>query len=246
MELDILESIETTVVAKLFSCIHTTRLDLQPKLLHILHSVILASSTIPHAYHGKSKADAAIAVAALESSTLTVSQTDEKTGKKLPSGSNPLLTQTLIDGISEASNRSILQHWLDFILTTLPQFSHSLQYLCYPLSSTITGLLRDALNDVERVEVKGTADNVDQAYMMSDSEFVMLLHALERLVLQSILKGESVTGEIVDEVVPLSAVEKEHTGLLGFVSNVLSPDGISLSNDSLSVSIRLIDPFNID
>lgn len=236
MELDTLESIETAVVAKLFSCVHTSRLDLQPKLLHILHSVILASSTIPHAYHGKSKADAAIAVAALESSTLTASQTDEKTGKKLLSGSNPLLAQTLIDGVSEASNRPILQHWLDFILTTLPQFSQSLQYLCYPLSGTITRLLRDALNGVERVEVKGSSDDMDQAFIMSDSEFVMLLHALERLVLQGISKGETVTGEVVDEAIPLSAVEKEHTGILGFVSNVLSPDGVSSSNDSLSVS----------
>jgi hypothetical protein len=239
MDLQALENVETVVVAKIFSLIHTSRLDLQPKLLHILHSVILATSTIPQARQGKSKADAALAVAALEPSGSAASNIiDESATKKLSSSSlNPLLAQTLIDGISELSNRPILQHWLDFILTTVPQFSHSLQHLSYPLSECICRQLNSSLDLMEEVLLKGFSVRLDSAPIMTDSEFVMLLHGLERLVLQGLSKGEIASNENPDEALPMTATEKESTGLLGLVSNVFTPDGsTSFPIDSLSVS----------
>jgi len=241
MGLQALESIENIVVAKIFSSIHTGRLDLQPKLLHILHSVILATSTIPQARQGKSKADAALAVAALEPSGSVASNViDEGVTRKLPSSSiDPLLTQTLIHGISEISNRPILQHWLDFILTTVPQFSQSLQQLSYPLSECICRQLNSSLGLMEEVLLKGFSVRPDSAPIMTDSEFVMLLHALERLVLQGLSKGETSYNENPDDALPTTATEKESTGLLGLVSNVFTPDGSgSFPIDSLSVSLR--------
>jgi hypothetical protein len=239
MNLQALEDIENVVVAKIFSSIHTGRLDLQPKLLHILHSVILATSTIPQARQGKSKADAALAVAALEPSGSAASNIiDESTSKKLPSSSlNPLLAQALIDGISEIGNRPILQHWLDFILTTVPQFSHSLQHLSYPLSECICRQLNNSLDSMEEVLLKGFSVRPDSAPIMTDSEFVMLLHGLERLVLQGLSKGEVPSTENIDDAMPVTATEKESSGLLGLVSNVFTPDGsTSFPIDSLSVS----------
>jgi hypothetical protein len=240
MDLESLENIEAAIVAKTFAAVHTARLDIQPKLLHILHSVILATSTIPGARQGRSKADAALAVAALDPSGSTSSNTlvDNNATKQLPSSSlNPLLAQTLIDGISEVSNRPILQHWLDFILTTVPQFSHSLQHLSYPLSERLCRQLSGAIADVDHVAIKGFEGQLESTPIMTDSEFVMLLHGLERLVLQGLSKNEILSGEIMDESTPLTATEKESTGLLGLVSNVFSPDGTtSFPSDSLSVS----------
>lgn len=237
MNLLALESIETIVIAKMFSFIHMGRLDLQPKLLHILHSVILATSTIPGARQGKSKADAALAVAALEPSGSASSNIIEDTNsKKLPNSSvSPLLAQTLIDGISEITNRPILQHWLDFILTTVPQFSQSLQNLSYPLSECICRQLNNSLDSMEEVLLKGFSVRPDSAPIVTDAEFVMLLHGLERLVLQGLSKGELLTNENYDETLPMTATERESTGLLGLVSNVFTPDGsTSFSIESLS------------
>ncbi len=39
---------------------------------------------------------------------------------------NPLLIQTLVDGMSTRSNRPVLQHWLDFVLMAVPPISTSL------------------------------------------------------------------------------------------------------------------------
>jgi hypothetical protein len=239
MDFDTLENIETGIVAKCFAAIHTNRLDIQPKLLHILHSVILAISTIPSARQGKSKVDAALALAALESSGTIGSTSGEETSTKklVISSLNPLLTQTLLDGISEVNNRPILQHWLDFILTTIPQFSQSMQQLSYPLSDCICKQLNGALLTLERVTNKMPLSN-DKEIVMSDSEFVMLLHALERLVLQGLSKGDTSSGEVtLEETAPLTATEKEPGGLLGLVSNVFTPDGSqSFTAENLTVN----------
>lgn len=249
MDLVSLENIETAVVAKTFATIHTGRLDIQPKLLHILHSVILATSTIPGARHGRSKADAALAVAALDPSGSTGSNlvVDEGATKQLPSSNlNPLLAQTLIDGISEVSNRPILQHWLDFILTTVPQFSLSLQHLSYPISERICRQLNSALSEVDRVAIKGFDGQGQTTPLMTDSEFVMLLHGLERLVLQGLSKNDILSGEIFDEGITSATAEKESSGLLGLVSNVFSPDGTtSFPSDSLSVSYHLLTYYRV-
>lgn len=238
MDAESLEAIERIVVAKTFATIHIKRLDLQPKLLHILHSVILASSTIPGARQGKSKVDATLAIAALDPSGSSQSNiVDEVASKKLPTTNiDPLLTQTLIDGISEPSNRPILQHWLDFVLTTIPQFSQSLHHLTYPLIERICQQLADALEEVDKVASEGFRGRRDVSPIMTDAEFVMLLHALERLVLQGLSKNDSLPGEVFDEQAPTTTMDKESTGLLGLVSNVFSPDGSSVfSGDNLSV-----------
>ncbi|KAG9047301.1 hypothetical protein FS842_000675 [Serendipita sp. 407] len=237
MNIEVLESIESVVVAKAFASIHTGRLDLQPKLLHILHSVILASSTIPQARQGKSKADATLALAALDPSVTGGSAVlDDTAAKKLPTSTlNPLLGQTLIDGISETTNRPILQHWLDFILTTVPQFSQSLQHLSYPLSECICRQLNLALASLGQVASGEATSDSQTTPIMTDAEFVMLLHALERLVLQGLSKGDMSSTDVADEMMPMTAVDKESSGLLGLVSNVFHVDGGSaFPVDSLS------------
>lgn len=235
MDISTLEHIEGIVVAKAYACIHNGRLDLQPKLLHILHSVILASSTIPGARQGKSKADATLAVAALDLSTSSGSHVlDETAAKKLPTSTlNPLLSQTLTDGISTRTNRPILQHWLDFILTTIPQFSQSLQHLSYPLSECICRQLDEALLLLDAVASSQSENPAGQ--IMTDAEFVMLIHALERLILQGLSKGDMPSTDAFDETMPMSAVDKESSGLLGLMTNVFSADGAqTIPADSLS------------
>jgi hypothetical protein len=58
----------------------------------------------------------------------TIEGASQEKGNKLFSA-NALLVQAVIDGLATPTNRPVLQHWLDFILTTIPQF------LRVPLSS---------------------------------------------------------------------------------------------------------------
>lgn len=93
---------------------------------------------------------------------------------------------------------------------------------------------------MEEVLLKGFSVRPDSAPIVTDAEFVMLLHGLERLVLQGLSKGELLTNENFDETLPMTATERESTGLLGLVSNVFTPDGsTSFSIESLSVSHRI-------
>lgn len=239
-----LDAIETTVITKLYSCIHSGRLDLQTKLLHLLHSVILAASTtidIPqqsrrsrlHPHRRSAELSTHMSVSA---DNLHVTESHRKLGGTL----NPLLAQTLINGISAQTNRPIFQHWIDFILMTIPQFQQSLQHLVFPICECICQQLRAAVADLERIgqgnwKGKGNAEST-----ITDAEFIMFLHALERLVLQGLSKADAIAPEGLEDLPgsseKVSDRAAEGTGLLGYVTNVFATDGSTPNVDgSLSV-----------
>ena len=209
------ESIEATAIGKLYLLIHKGRLDLQNKWLHLLHSVISAS------------------ISKLESTRQAVSgkQDDlvlENTQDKDPDLShryvmNPLLIQTLIDGLSVRSNRPVLQHWLDFVLMAVPQFQPALHAVVGPLNDCLCRQVLFALGDVLRMSSQSHSYVENLVATVTDADFTMLLNGLERLILLSL----AYTSEVdVSEDDP-NALEKsasEVGGLLGYVSNVFSSD----------------------
>ncbi|GBE77521.1 hypothetical protein SCP_0103960 [Sparassis crispa] len=210
-----LQPIEAAVVKKLYFCIHMGRLDLQNKLLHLLHSVISASHGAAEGYKGSKAAH-------------TIRGTDGSISPDLPQSPetvsytiDPLLIQTLVDGISTSNNRPVFQHWLDFILMTVPQFHYTMQTAVGPLNETVCRQLRLALTDVRRASADGPSHG-DVVSYSTDSDFMMLLTAVERLALLSLSNLADAT-QIEEE----STVEKpaqESGGLLGYVSNVFSSD----------------------
>jgi hypothetical protein len=237
-----LDAIETTVITKLYSCIHSGRLDLQTKLLHLLHSVILAASTTTDIPHQSRRSRLHPHRRSAELSTHMSVSADNlhapESQRKLAGTVNPLLAQTLIIGISAQTNRPIFQHWIDFILMTIPQFQQSLQHLVFPICECICQQLRVAVADLERIRQREWKGNVEST--ITDGEFIMFLHALERLVLQGLSKADAVAPESLDDLP--GASEKvsdratEGTGLLGYVTNVFATDGSTASVDgSLSV-----------
>ncbi|KAJ3545543.1 hypothetical protein NM688_g5613 [Phlebia brevispora] len=202
-----LQTAETVIIGKLFTCVHAGRLDVQNKLLHLLHSVISAFRSLSS---GK--------------------QTDA------PGSSyyvNPLLIHTLIDGIAVGTNRPVLQHWLDFILMTIPQFHDMLQPAIIPLSTCVCKQLSAALVEVKKAS-SGDVSVVDVTAFTTDADFVMLLNAVERLVLLSLFQlGDSTQAE---EDGVLDKPAHDGSGILGYVSNVFSADGTSaVAEESSSI-----------
>lgn len=239
-----LDAIETTVITKLYSCIHSGRLDLQTKLLHLLHSIILAASTttdIPqqsrrsrlHPHRRSAELSTHMSISA---DNLHAPEGQRKLGGTV----NPLLAQTLINGISAQTNRPIFQHWIDFILMTIPQFQQSLQHLVFPICECICQQLRIAVADLERIRQRDWKDRGNAESTITDGEFIMFLHALERLVLQGLSKADVIAPEGPEDLPgPSEKVSDrvtEGTGLLGYVTNVFATDGSTANVDgSLSV-----------
>ena len=122
-DVEIIETTESANIKKLSLLVHSERLELQNKLLHLLHSVIsnsaLSMSRQPSRSYGGT---------VQFSGDRPSDRPIEDDAPLFPqySAMNPLLIQCLVDGISVPPNRPILQHWLDFVLMTIPQFPHIL------------------------------------------------------------------------------------------------------------------------
>lgn len=225
-----LQSIESVVVRKLYFCVHTNRLDLQNKLLHLLHSVISASVSNNDARFKTLKqgqvdrpADSGRQAEGLQSSKESYSV-------------NPLLIQSLVDGVSILSNRPVLQHWLDFIMMTVTQFQPILHAATTPLTDMICGQLRMALMDVDQAS-SASNKNADIASFTTDADFTGLITAVERLALLS-LSQTSGLHQVEDES-NLNEKPGEGSGILGYVSNVFSSEaGASPSEEQTTVSTK--------
>jgi len=228
-----LESIETAAIGKLYFSIHMNHLDLQNKWLHLLHSVISASILqLESARRTEIKGEDA----PLESGTVPDNKTND-IAFRYPV--NPLMVQTLVDGIATRQNRPVLQHWLDFILMAVPQFQPALQTVVTPLNDCLCRQTLTALGDVLKMTAQTREYMDDMRTTVTDAELIMLLNALERLILLSLAYTSDVDSSEDDPNVP-EKVNTEASGLLGYVSNVFSSEGGSSHQaDQLTVSNSL-------
>lgn len=211
-----LETVEAVIVTKLYVCVHTNRLDLQNKLLHLLHSVISALTTLgsqlPMTHQPRMEL------------LSEASQTPDADREAAPQSYNinPLLTQTLIDGIGTVSNRPLLQHWLDFVLMTIPQFHQALQPAVEPLIECICRQLRSATNETASARAKIT-DTQDIFSATSDAELIMLLNAIERLLLLNLSRQIEVT-DAEEDPGYADKPTTDSAGIFGYVSTVFGSE----------------------
>ncbi|KAJ8084790.1 hypothetical protein PM082_003567 [Marasmius tenuissimus] len=215
------ESIEPAAIGKLYFFVHSGRLNLQNKLLHLLHSVISASIAFDDRQNKR------VADISVDSGS-----TDTHDAAVRSYSVNPLLVQTLVDGVVLPSNRPILQHWLDFVLMAVPQLQPSLQTVVPPLNDCLCSQLLISLKDVLAMTKNGQDYAPDDSCTATDAEFFMLLNALERLVLLGLtytLEESSVEDENLTLEKPV-----ENTSLLGYVSNVFSSESAQPSGDQLT------------
>ncbi|KAI6031355.1 Dopey, N-terminal-domain-containing protein [Pisolithus microcarpus] len=189
-----LEVLEPVVIGRLYFTVHFRRLDLQTKLLRILHSLISAST-------------AHLAQANVLRSESSGSETGPRTYTM-----NPLLTQTLIDGISLPHNRVMLQHWLDFVLMAIQQFHPTLQGIISPIVDCLCRQLRAFLIDAL------LASQPDSTVF---GEFITLLNAMERLLILG-LTSQAELSQQDEDFPPHEKSATESSGILGLVSNVAS------------------------
>ncbi|EGO05284.1 hypothetical protein SERLA73DRAFT_82881 [Serpula lacrymans var. lacrymans S7.3] len=214
------EIMEAVIIGKLYYSVHLGRLDLQNKLLHILHSLISVSTTI-FLSHPVTRVDLSKQGDGNSEGHSTQDESQEL-GRKTYAV-NPLLVQTLIDGIGIPQNRAVLQHWLDFVLMAIPQFQPALQSIVSPMNDCLCRQLRLALSDVLRVS--STDAKEEDIHIVTDAEFIMLLNALERLVLLGLAYTPDASQQ-EDDVVVQEKPTNETSGILGYVSNVFTTENV--------------------
>lgn len=230
-EIDIIsvEGIEAIVIGKLFICVHTNRLDLQNKLLHLSHSLISAMTT----YETESVALAS-RQRQIEGAAENLSQEGSLEANIRKFSLNPLMIQTLVDGISVPANRPVLQHWLDFILMAVPQFQPALQPVVTPLNDCICRQLLFSLGELHRAAAPNHDQSRDIHSTVTDAEFIMLLNGLERLVLLSLAYTSEVSSA-EDETATVDKGASESSGLLGYVSGVFGSENLQQPEEQLTV-----------
>ncbi|KAH6916730.1 Dopey, N-terminal-domain-containing protein [Coprinopsis sp. MPI-PUGE-AT-0042] len=220
-------ALESIIVKKLYFAVHTESIDLQNKLLHLLHSITsLSMVNIENAR----RAALAAREAQPEGSAFPDQALEELPGYNL----NPLLVQTLIDGISLPSNRPVIQHWLDFVLMAVPQFQPALQAAIVPLNECLCRQLRTTLKQIKSMGDPGQGYHGDMLTLPSELDLIILTNGLERLVLLGLAyTAEESAG---DDDTTMQEKQAESTGLLGYVSTVFSGDGSSSAVPNLSVA----------
>jgi hypothetical protein len=229
-----LKTTETAVVGKLFEAVHIGRLEGQNQLLHALHTIITVSTS------------SSLAAARKKAAAVTSQRMDRRatTGNRLSTSSkeeketsaavdendtlsgnlSPLLMQTIVDGISTQTNRPILQHWIDFIMSTIPQFRGHLRPLLLPLCDAIIAQLRRLILDIH-FSLSALPTDTDLALSTSDAEIVMLISPLEKIVTLTLgqLPAHSTSVRKESSASDVTAGDAS-TGLFGYVSTVWGLD----------------------
>lgn len=219
------------IIEKLCISVHEGRYDLQNKLLHLLHYTFSGLTVTQVSQDNKPGYSKTVDVPEKD---ILASQEAEKSIII-----HPLLLPTLLDGIQKTAGCSILQHWLDFILMTVPQFPRILSYTVVPLSDCICRqlwVIVNTLTDTVRDMVSSVRANV------TDTEVVMLLNTLERLVTLGLTKGNELHIQEKEDEATIEKTNQESSGgsggILGIMTNVFTSDTFANTPEEV-LSVRI-------
>ncbi|GAA5872796.1 hypothetical protein JCM8547_005705, partial [Rhodosporidiobolus lusitaniae] len=200
-----LGSIENALVSRLFVSVHRSELDLQNKLLHVLHSVIFAGSIRPQQTSAAPSGDALLT----------------------PNSHPPDFThdeffvRVLSDAMSQ-DNTAVLHHWIDFLLMTVSQFRHQLRTILLPLTDSLVVRLQVLVKNIE--QTYSSLHVLTTSSSTTDAEYTALTNALERVLLMAVSQGTAASTEDDAKSVDRATSESGTSsgGLLGYMTGVLS------------------------
>lgn len=240
MDPPMVEAVEAVVISKLYLSVHTSQLDVQNKLLHLLHSVLSASSASLERQRMRTSSSRLPLAVDMHDDQPVVLGTSEPS---MTSSLNPLLVHTLVDGIIAVTNRPLLQHWLDFVMMTVSQFPQLMGPTVLPLNGCVCRQLLGALTEVHDIVSKNWDLHRDIVSSVNDAEIIMLLNALERLILFSL--PDAADTVVNDE--GSGSTERggpDSTGLLTYVSHVFTSDNASQLSES-PLTVRYLGTYSL-
>lgn len=222
----LLALIYKTVINKMLYCINHGRLDLQSRLLHLLHATILMGTTTTARKNS-------IPPSSGSSQNLHMSRDnplstfDGSTGSNPTSegenlfrivGSSPLFVKTVFDALSVPTNRPILQHWMDFLMLALPFQTNYFRRVLLPVIQCLCDQILRSRACLVHAYTEQTRTGTGSP-SLTDQDLMIFLTGLERLLTFSL--AEARLGEEVDSVHKQEWSDGQR-GKPGLVANVLS------------------------
>ncbi|GAA5992102.1 hypothetical protein JCM5350_006348 [Sporobolomyces pararoseus] len=217
-----LSSIESALMNRLYRCVHRSELDLQNKLLHVLHSVT-------HANAGQSRRATPSNSKSLEVESLP-SETpaaDEDPSQPPDLTHDEFFVRIITDAVSTQHNNAIIHHWVDFLLMTIPLYRHKLHTIILPLIDRFVLRIQSLVTDFKTAY--SSLDSPSTFLTTTEAEHTALVNALERLVLMALAESSTLVGDDESKSSDRGASEGTSNsggggggGLLGYMSNVLS------------------------
>jgi hypothetical protein len=225
---------------RLYRSVHRNELDLQNKLLHVLHSVT-------HANAGQSRRGTQLSKSN-EGEALPVPKEGDETSSQPPDLTHDeFFVRIISDAVSTQHNNAIIHHWVDFLLMTIPLYRHELHTILLPLVDQFVLRLRSLVTDFKTTY--STLDSPSTSLTTTDAEYTALVNALERLVLMAL--ADSSASRSDDETKSTDRVPSETSsssgggGLLGYMSNVLSHSELESTELSEETKVSLSSPSSI-
>jgi len=229
-------AIESSLTVRLFLSVHRGELDLQNKLLHVLHSVIHASASAPPR-RGHQQVPSATSTALAQPSN--DAQPPDLTH-------DDLFVRVVSDAVKQPSN-AVIHHWIDFLLMTIPQFRHALHSVILPLVDQLVARLDALVEDLRACYVVAPAsgDLAGAASSATDAEFTVVTNALERLLLIAVSESVPAAGEDDGRSADRATSEAGTSsggggagGLLGYMTGVLSHQELETGEVPEQIKVR--------
>lgn len=206
----IVQQIQTSALHKLLFCLDQKNLDLQQKLLHLLHACLVITCTSitnkekgpGHQKRGSVDSISSVALTNQANDALILMQT-----------SSELFVKCCIDAFSMSSNRTMLQHWMDFVLATLPYIRHGFRSIIVPLLMCLCHQINLRCDTIEIVihEKPQTSSSCASA----EREVIILLMGLEKMMLFCLTERMlTMNDDWTGQDLPMPRIP-EHSALVG-------------------------------
>lgn len=222
-----LSTIESALTSRLYLCVHRGELDLQNKLLHVLHSVVHAVAGSNARRHRRAPSIGSTA----GTSTLANEVSNEAQPPDMTH--DAMFVRVVSDGVTTQNNNAVIHHWIDFLLMTIPQFRQSLHSVLFPLIDCLVQRLRSLVGDFEATYGVDRSDLIKPLTSATDAEFTVLVNALERLLLIAIAESNAVAPDEEPKAsTAISGDVSSGTGLLGYMSGVLGSTEVEVTEIS--------------
>lgn len=212
----LVQQIQTSVIHKLLFCIWTKNLDLQQKQLHLLHAslAITCASAQQSEKKGHQKNNSVDSISSFTSLNEAI---------QLIQSSTDLFVKCVTDALSLSSNRPMLQHWVDFVLATLPYVKNGFRFILVPFLICICNQVTARCDTVD-IMIHETPAHASSSSNNADKELLVLLSGLEKLVMFC-LTERTVTDDwftaVKSEEIAIPCIP-EHSALIGLAQIIYS------------------------
>lgn len=224
VNMKLVQQVQTSVIHKLLFCISTGNLNLQQKLLHLLHATLAitsASSTTTTAttstgekgHNRQGSVDSVVASANVNEALALVQSSFD------------LFTKCVMDALTAPSNQSMLQHWMDFVLATLPYVKNGFRYMLVPILMCVCNQISVRCDTIE-IMVHEKPASASSSTSNAERELIVLLMGLEKMVMFCLTErtmNDEWFGSIKSDGVPTPQIPG-NSALIGLAQVVHSED----------------------